>query len=122
MDAKTEDLDPIAQAKLLQETPPKRPMSTKATNVAPLQKCSVYESGGKAVLKWDTDQIGKYDWVGLYPGASGGWDSYLTRQWQWVRTAQKGEYKTGTKYAAGQQARYNIWDYGLKGYKTVATS
>lgn len=84
-------------------------------------KVSLTESSGKLVLNWETGSIGKYDWVGLYKGTGGDPDSYLTWQWQWVKKSYKGSYKTGTK-GTGYQIRYNVWDYGLGDYKTIAKS
>ena len=112
-------LDPIAQAELLVDEEPPPGLLGAGNDVYSVKVSNV---GGRATLEWTTSAIGRWDWVGLYDGPSGSWKKYKRGQWQWVRDYRGGAYKTRTKYKKGLQARYVIWDYGLKSYRVVATS
>ena len=75
---------------------------------------------GNFIIKGESSQPATYDWVGLYKNSSVSDEDYIGDCWFWV--VNQSSYKTSTKANYGYQARYLIYDYKLKKYRSVARS
>ena len=89
----------------------------KSTSSGPYTVCLLLDKG-IFTLDWSADEIGDWDWVGLYRMTGSDNNDYVTYQW-----AKYGPtYNTEITYQAGYQARYLRWDSDSGEYVVVAST
>jgi hypothetical protein len=81
---------------------------------------SLAVNNGNFRLEWQSSDIGKYDFIGMYKNTSAEDGDYIGTKtsgpWQWASNGTS--YDTSESVRGGYQARYLIWD-GSK-YRSIA--
>ena len=107
-------MTPVEMERHLRETRDAGGAETMSSN----QSVALGYTNGCFRLWWSADNIGDYDWVGIYENDDKPDDYYLANHWQWA--SKSSPYDTSLELHAGYQARYLVYDYSIKRYVSVA--